>query len=162
MALSYSAAATITVSPASLASDTTKLAGRESTAVDNTTNLYHDCLVSGKITVGTTPTTAKSIEIWVYSAISDTPTYPDVLDGTDSAETLTSAGVKGSMLKLLKSISTEATSDRPYEFANEPIAHLFGGAVPKRWGLFITHDTAVALNATGGNHVFSYVGVKYS
>ena len=35
----------------------------------------------------------------------------------------------------------------------------FGGVVPKNHGLFVTHDTAVNLNSTAGNHSFSYTGV---
>lgn len=156
----YAAAATITIGVASLATSSSKLAGRESNSVDNTTNLYDDCLVSGKITVGTSPTANKSVEVWVYSNTSDTPTYPDVFDGTDSAETVTSDGVKFGCLKLLKTFTTESTSDRAYEFANESVAALFG-FVPKFWGLFVTHDTGVNLNSTSGNHSFSYVGCQY-
>lgn len=157
--LKYAAEAAITCSIASLASSTTKLAGQESTAVDNTTTLYVDSLASGKITVGTTPVANKSIEVWVYSQVEDAGTYPDVLDGTDSAETLVSDGVKYAALKLLKSFNTEAVSDRAYFFANESVAAAFGGVMPKKWGLFVTHDTGVALNATAANHFFKYVGV---
>lgn len=156
----YAAAATITISLASLASSSSKLAGQESNAVDNTTNLYVDALVSGKIRVGTSPTASKSIEVWAYSSIGDTPTYPDVFDGTDSAETVTSDGVKFGCLKLLKSFATESTSGRDYFLANESIAQLFG-YMPKYWGLFVTHDTGVALDSTAGNHAFSYVGCQY-
>lgn len=155
---SYGSSTTITCSIASLASSSSKLSGYESTAVDNTTNLYLDALVSGKITVGTSPTAGKSIEVWVYSSMDDTPTYPDVFDGTDSAETVTSDGVKFGALKLLKAFSTESTSDRSYPFENESIARLFG-YMPKYWGLFVTHDTGVNLNSTSGNHFFKYTGV---
>lgn len=156
----YASAATITISLASLPSSSSKLAGQESSSVDNTTNLYVDALVSGKIRVGSSPTANKTIEVWVYSSISDTPTYPDVFDGTDSAETVTSDGVKFACLKLLKVISIESTSSRDYYIANESIAQLFG-FMPKYWGLFVTHDTGVNLDSTSGNHSFSYVGCMH-
>ena len=35
------------------------------------------------------------------------------------------------------------------------------GVAPKRWGLYITHNTNVALNSTAGNHVVSYIGAFY-
>lgn len=159
--LKLAAESSITITLASLASSTTRLAGRESTAIDNTTNLYVDALVSGKIRVGTSPTTGKSIEVWVYGQVEDAGTYPDVLDGTDSDETLTSDGVKFGALKLLKAFTTENTSDRDYFLNNESVAAAFGGVMPKKWGLFVTHDTGVALNATGGNHWFKFVGVHY-
>ena len=56
---------------------------------------------------------------------------------------------------------TAATSDIGYAFAPFSVASRFGGVMPKYWGLFVTHNTGVNLNATGGNHVFSYNGIKY-
>lgn len=152
----------LTLGLASLASSTTLVAGRESTAVDNTTTLDLDHLVSGMITTGTTPTVSTTIEVWAYASFrtaAGVPAYPDVLDGTDSAETITSANVKSSMLRLVASFMVDATSDRAYYFAPVSIASLFG-AMPKFWGLFVAHNTVAALNATGGNHVIEYERVQ--
>jgi hypothetical protein len=82
----------LTISLASLATGSSGVftAGQESTAVDNTSNLDLDHLLSGKITTGTSPTVSRSINVYAYantSSASGTPTYPDVLDGSDSAET---------------------------------------------------------------------------
>lgn len=159
--VNYAASAAITITLASLATAAAKLVGRESTAVSNATNKYVDALVGGKITVGTSPTTAKTIEVWVYGAVNDTPTYPDVLDGTDSDETFADLGSKLSALRLAKVISTNGTSDQTYWVAPFSVAQLFDGVMPTHWGLFVTHDTGVNLNATGGNHEFKYTGVKY-
>ena len=148
----------LTVSLASLASSTARTGGRESAAVDNTSNLDLDHLLSGKIRVGTSPTASKLIEVWAYAPIkiaSGTPTYPDVLDGTDSDETLTSENVKNSALRLVWSTLTDATSDRDYFIPPTSIAALFGD-LPPYWGVFVTHDTGVNLNSTGGNHELHY------
>jgi len=48
----YAASAPLTLALESLAASSTIVAGRESTAVSNTTNLYLDYLVAGKITTG--------------------------------------------------------------------------------------------------------------
>lgn len=158
--LRYGASAAFTISLASLATSSTLLAGRESTAIDNTTSLYTDYLVGGFITVGTTPTASTSIEIWAYGSVNDSPTYPDVLDGTDSDETLTNSGMKFGPLKLLSAIPVPATtSDLDYWFGPVSLAAAFGGVVPKFCGLFVTHNTGVNLNATGGNHVINYTPV---
>lgn len=154
----YATSAAYTITLASLASSATLVAGRESTAVSNTTNKYLDYLVGGKITTGTTPTVDKTIEIWLYGSVDDTPTYPDVFDGTDSAETITSENVKAGSLKILDRLFIDATSDRAYWFGPIGIARAFGGRVPKNHGIFVTHDTGVALNATGGNHAISHTG----
>jgi hypothetical protein len=159
--LKYATPATITISPASLATSSTRTAGRESTAIDNGTNLYVDALVSGKITTGTTPTANKQIDIWVYAAHDETPTYPDVMDGTDSAETVTSENVRNSAMALAHSIRVDNTSDRTYWVNPFSVAALFGGILPRRWGLFIAHDTAVNLNSTAGNHEFKFTGLHY-
>jgi len=157
--LEYAASAALTLSLASLASDANLLAGRESTAISNASNKYLDILLAGKIRAGTTPTVNTTIEVWVYAGLNDAPVYPDVLDGTDSAETLTSLNVKNAALKLAAAITVDATTDRDYFFGPLSIAALFGGSLPKNWGVFVVHNTAVALNATGGEHVISYTPV---
>jgi hypothetical protein len=159
--LKYASPATITISLASLGTSSSRTAGQESTAIDNGTNLYVDALVSGKITTGTSPTVSKQIDIWIYAAHDETPTYPDVLDGTDSAETITSENVRNSAMRLATAIVVDATSDRTYWVAPFSVAALFGGILPRRWGLFIAHDTAVNLNATGSNHEWKFTGVHF-
>lgn len=159
----YAASATITCGVASLASSSTFVAGRESSVVDNTTNKYVDALLSGKVRVGTSPTANTQILVYVFAPINDTPTYPDVMDGTDSDETLTAVGVGQGFLKLAAVINVDATtSDRDYAFGPVSVAQLFGGVMPPKWSLFVTHNTGAALNATAGNHTFSYQGVKFS
>lgn len=153
--LSLPASSDLTVTLASLATSSTLVAGRESTAVDNGTNLYLDYLLGGKITTGTSPTTAKEIRVYVYGSVNDTPTFPDVIDGTDSAETMTSTDIRDAGLKLAAIMSTDATSNRTYWFAPVSVAALFGGTLPDQWGVWITHDTAVNLNSTGSNHAIS-------
>jgi hypothetical protein len=157
--IAYGSSAAITITLASLATSSSLAGGRESTAVDNTSNKYLDYLVGGKITTGTSPTDAKSILVYVYASVDDTPTYPDVLDGTDSDETLTSAGIRNAGLRLAAAVTTDATSNRTYWIAPFSVAALFGGAMPKFFGIFVTHDTAVNLNSTGSNHAFSYTPV---
>jgi hypothetical protein len=157
--LGSSAAFTITL--ASLATSSTRVAGRESTAVAiSGLQPVIDVLIGGKVTVGTTPTASTQIDVWVYGNVDDTPTYPDVLDGTDSDETITSAGIRNAAMHLLVSMEVDATtSDRAYWFAPRGIAKLFGGVLPKNIGVWVSHNTAVNLNSTGGNHVISYTPV---
>lgn len=162
--VNYSSNTSITCSVASTASSTTFVAGRESSEIDNTTNKYMDALVRGKVTVGTTPTVNTQIVVYVWgSDVSLATTAIDVLDGTDSAETLTNTGVLYSALRPLATISvTAATSDIGYDFPPSSVCSALGlQTLPKFWGLYVSHNTVAALNATGGNHFFEYVGVKY-
>jgi hypothetical protein len=146
-----------------LASSATFVAGRESSQVDNTTNKYVDVLVSGSVSVGTTPTANTSILVYVYGADTSLATTAiDVLDGTDSAETLTNVGILNA-LRLGAAINVPAaTTDVQYFVLPFSVAALFGGVVPKFWGLFVAHNTAVNLRSNAINtNSFEYVGIKY-
>jgi hypothetical protein len=160
--IAYAASSVITITLASIATSATFVAGAESTIVDNTSNKYVDAIVGGKITVGTTPTVNTQILVYVFTPIDSTPTYPDVMDGTDSVETLTSVGVGRGFLKLGAVLDVDAvTSNIAYPFSFT-VAALFGGVMPSRWGLFVAHNTGVNLHATGGNHVIKYEGITYT
>jgi hypothetical protein len=146
-----------------LASSATFVAGRESSQVDNTTNKYVDVLVSGSVSVGTTPTANTSILVYVYGADTSLATTAiDVLDGTDSAETLTNVGILNA-LRLGASINVPAaTTDVQYFVLPFSVAALFGGVVPKFWGLYVAQNTGVALRTNAINtNSFEYVGIKY-
>ena len=83
--INYATATTITLSPASLASSGTYVAGRESTEIDNTTNAYLDALVQGFVTTGTSPTVDTYIKLYVWgSHTAPSTTALDVLDGLGS------------------------------------------------------------------------------
>jgi hypothetical protein len=147
----YGTASDATITLASLASDTNLLAGRESDAIDNTTTLALDYLVSGKVTAGTSPTAARSIEVWAVGSWDGT-NWPDVFDGTDSTETITSADHKASICRLVAAMATANTTDRVYHFGPVSIASIFGGIVPPKFVVFVVHNTGVNLNSTAGNH----------
>jgi hypothetical protein len=148
--LEYAASSALTITLASLATSATWVFGRESTEVNNTTNKYLDYLLAGKITLGTTPT-AGELRVYVIGLAEDA-TYPDVFDGTDSDETWTTAAIRDSVGKLAAVIATPATSDQTQWFGPTSVAALFGGVLPKKFVVFVTHNTAVNLNATAGNH----------
>lgn len=163
MALVYGTTQTITISPASLGSSGTFVSGRASTVVSNTSNLYLDALLSGKIRVGTTPTINTLINIYLWGLVDDTPTYPDSITGSDAAFSPTTAGVMAGYMKLVASLQVDATtSDRDYHFSGISVAEAFGGSLPEKWGVYVAHNTGVNLNATGGNHLVKYQGVKTS
>jgi hypothetical protein len=126
--------------------------------VSNTTNKYLDYAIGGVVRTGTT-VTAGTIELWAYGSRNDTPAYPDVFDGTDSAETVTSADIKRGALKLLGSIPNDTTNSRDYHFGVVSLAAAYQGIIPKNHGLFLTHSSVAALDSTGSNHVFNHTGI---
>ena len=150
----YASSSALTITLASLASSSTLVAGRSSVYVDNTSNLYLDYKISGKITTGTSPTAGTFIEVWAYTALEDTPTWPDTIAGTDAAKTLTSVNVKYAALKLITVITIDSSSNETYYFGPYSLAWLpgLGGNPPFYFGVFVVHNTGVNLNSTGGNH----------
>jgi len=160
--INYSGPTAITLGSASLATSASFVAGRECTQVDNTTNKYLDALVEGFITVGTTPTIDTEIRVYLWgSHTSLGTTAKDVLDGTDSAETIISEGVRDGFLVRIATMRVDATtSNRTYNFGPKSVRDVFG-EMPQFWGLFTTHNTGVNLNSTAGNHEYKYTGIKY-
>lgn len=159
--LQYGTPTDLTITLGSLASSGTLVAGQESTAVDNRTDEFIDALVSGYITAGTT-LTAGFLEVWVYGQVDDTPTYPDVLDGTDSAETCTSRDVMFAGMRLAAHIPTSTTNSVVYPVAPFSVASLFGGVMPRRWGVFVTHSMVGALASSGHKLQYTPVHQQYT
>lgn len=145
----YGASAALSITLASLASDTNLLAGRSSAVVDNTANLSVDELITGVIKTGTTPTVSTQVYVYVWAILDDVPTYPDTISGSDANISITSANVlNAGAFKLAASITVDATTGRNYPFSFS-LAALFGGAAPKKYGVWVVQNTAAALNASG-------------
>jgi hypothetical protein len=130
----------------SLAASSSLLAGAESAAVDNTSNKYTDYLLGGYIKAGAANSQVGVIEVHVVGILNDTE-WPDVFDGTDSAETITSAEIKGAVCRQAAYLPTTATNDRIYPFSPVSVANLFGGSLPKKFVVFVTQTAQTSTNA---------------
>lgn len=153
----YGTTTDFTISLASLASSSTLVVGRESAAVNFSALSCEDILVSGWIKAGTT-LTAGLLQVWAYGQIDDTPTYPDVLDGTDSAQTFTSVDTRNASMELGRSIVTSTSNGYVYPVRQFSLRRLYG-EIPKRGGIFVTHSMVGALDSTAGNHKLVYTPV---
>lgn len=153
--LAYGTATSSTGGINSLATSSTWLAGYEWFIIDNSTSeLAIDYFVDLVIRVGTTPTVNTEIRVYLFASY-DGSTYPDVFDGTPSAETVTSAGVRDSFCKLAGvGVVDATTSDRDYPIQFNVSS--FYPKPPKKIGVFVTHNTGVNLNATAGNQKYAY------
>lgn len=155
--LAYGSATNITCSLASLASSAT--AGRESTYVDNDTNLYVDALVQLKIQLQTgTPANDKTIYVYAYGSIDSGTTYTDNATGSDAAITLRTPPVS----RLIGTIPCPDSGGLVYESQPMRVAPAFGGILPDRWGIIVLNYTGVTLHATEGNHTKKYIGIYYT
>jgi len=163
--ITYSANTAITFDISSLGTSSTFVAGRESTEIDNTSNLYVDAIVNiDQITghASTAPTIGQVIRLYLWGSDTSLGTTPiDVLDGVDSAETLTHVGVLNSLILAREAAVTVATAGLVYPMMPFSVASFFGGALPKFWGLFLAHNHTGAL-AAAQSALFSYNGVTYT
>lgn len=150
MTMSYSNGVAIFSTDAildALAASTTLVAGIESGVRTCTTDTE---LLSGRFkTNNTAPTAGGTIEVWVipFWDLAGTVMYPDVFDGTESAETVTYRNVLFQSAFRAALFVVDATANRVYEFANVNIAQLCG-EMPQKYSVFVTQNTGQNLNAT--------------
>lgn len=145
----FAAPAAMTITLASLANSTAGV-GRQSTLVDNSTNLYLSAIVSCNIEVGTTPTVNSVIYFYLLRSNADgTPIADDNAGASDAALTVINAPLLG---VLLVPATTSNTNYRR-NFDTSPL-----GPLGPKWGIAVVNSSGAALNATGGNHVVSYIG----
>lgn len=161
----YSANTAITMDISSLGTSSTFLAGYESTQVDNTSTMYDDALVNVKGITGhasTAPTVGQQIQLYCWGADTSLATTAiDVLDGTGSAETLAHDSVRQSLRFVAAPTVTVATAGLVYYIQPFSVAQLFGGILPKFWGLYLAHNHTGAL-AASQSALFSFNGITYT
>jgi len=163
--ITYSSDTAITFDISSLGTSSTFVAGRESTQIDNTSDLYVDAIVHVKGITGhasTAPAVGQVIQLFLWgSPVSLATTAIDVLDGTDSAETLSHVSVLNSLRLVGAPAVTVATAGLVYFIQPFSVAAQFGGIMPKFWGLYLAHNHTGAL-AASQSALFTYTGVKYT
>lgn len=142
---------TITITLASLANN----GARESTAIDNTSNLFLDAQVGGKVKSGASGTLATGqVNVYAYGSADGGTTYSDSATGSDAAITLT-VPPNARLIGMINVVANATT----YEFGPFSVAAAFGGVLPAFWGIIIENKTGGTLDATGGNHNVHYQGV---
>ena len=139
----YGASAALTITLAALPTSVAGV-GQQSTLVDNSVTRYGLIHVWYKVTTGTTPTTAKTIQFYLLKD-DGTGVATDGAGASDAAITIIAA-------PLVHAVGTDATSDKAYR------GHFVIRDPGTKWGIAVVHDTAVNLNATGGNHAIKWLG----
>jgi hypothetical protein len=143
----YASSASITITLNSLGSGS----ARESTAIDNTSNLYLDAHVRVTVNVGSV-TGAPQALVYAYGS-EDGSLYPDTVTGSDAGITLENPTV----IRLAATIPTP-TGSKAYESDVFSIARLYGGVLPRKWGIVVVNSTGAALSGSGNSA--SYTGIN--
>lgn len=155
----YGTLTAIAISLGNLAHSGSLLDGQQSDAIDNTSGVWEDFLLTGKIRAGSVAPTANApLEIWAYSLIA-TSTYQDTITGTNGAVTLTSINVKQNGLKYIASIPFDITTGRDYYLPQISMADIFG-RIPTHWGIVVINGTGQALDSNNANHFFNVQPIR--
>lgn len=139
----YAAATALTIAVNSLANSST--AGRQSTVVDNSSNLYNDALVSVKVTSGASGVSASGfVAVYAYASADDGVTYTGNAGASDAAIT------NATILRFLGRFAVVANST-VYVGGPFSVASAFGGCLPKSWGIAVLNSSGATLSATGNS-----------
>lgn len=150
----YSASTSISITLENLASHTVN--GRESAAVDNATTRYRDVLVSGKTKLVTgTPSGDKAIYVYAYGS-ELAGRFSDNATGVDAAIVLRSP----TALRLVGVVPCPDAGGLTYLLGPFSLSRLFGGVLPRQWGLVVRNATGLALTGTASDHALSYTGIS--
>lgn len=140
---------TVTITLASLANGTS----RQSTVIDNTSNLYVDVLVTFKIKTGAAGNTAAgTVELYAIGTTDGGTTYTDGGGATDAAITVNAAPFIGSF-----PATANATT---YTGGPVSVAAAFGGTLPQKFAVVVKNNTPSTFDTTGGNFAVQYQGVQ--
>ena len=140
----------LTITVASL----TNTSVRQSTVVDNSSNLFFDAIVSVKLKTNASGTSATGVcNVYAYGTADGGTTYTGGASGSDGAYT-----ADGLNLHLLGTLTTNANATTYTGTFN--LSRVFGyGGLPTGWGVIVENLSGATLDATGGNHAVLYQGI---
>jgi hypothetical protein len=145
---------TITITLASLANN----GQQSSAAVDNTSNLFLEALVTVKVKTGAASTSATGVvNVYAYGTTDGGTTYGggEASMGTNASVTLSSPP----NIRLIAVINANANATS-YAVSAVSVAAAFGGSLPDHWGIVVENKTGAALDSTAGNFLADYQGYQ--
>jgi hypothetical protein len=163
----YGTTAAVTCTITALAWSTSGTAGRESTAIDNSSNLYVDELVTVTAVVANAGTvgTDKGIYVYGYASFDAGSTYTrsgaNSPTGTDAAYTFddpTTLPMSYAPVGFIPTPTINQTYRKTFS-----VAAAFGGTLPPMWGLILRNygGTSTSFTLTTGSGI-THTPVYYS
>lgn len=162
--IKYGSPGTVTITLASLAANNDPNFGhaRQSTVIDNSSNIYQDILIGGKLTTGATPADGALMFIWAFGSYDGT-SFPAGL-GSSDANIDFSPDRLVAYLDLIQTIVVSGDANFTYFWGPVSLANAFGGALPQKWGIVVqNHDTinGSSLDSSSSNHEVKYTPIQY-
>lgn len=127
--------------------------GRESTVVDNSSNLFMDALLFLVFETGTVSGN-KQVLLYAYATADGGTTYSEAATGTNAAFTR-----KDPTTLFPVAIIPAVTNAFIHQVGPFSMARVFGGPLPEKWGVALFNDSGAALSATAGNNKAFYQGL---
>ena len=156
--IAYGTSTAITCTLASLPSSAS--AGQSCLAVDNTTNLFDDAMLTIAVkTSASALANDKACYVYLYGSEDGTVFNgsSSEAEGTNIAVTLDSpTNLRGPYV-----ISCPASSVT-YRLVVGSVAAVFGGVLPRKWGFVLQNYTGQNLDSTEGNMQKTYTGITYT
>lgn len=155
ISINYGSEQTLTVTNLhSLANSAT--AGWQSTAVDNSSDLYVDAMVYFVLDfANTAPANSRGVFVFAYSGIGSSYTNP--ASGSEGTITLPDVSANPLSLRTIGFIPY-VTQDEIVESAHFSVAAAFGGVLPTKWGIVLMNHSGAALAASG--NTAKWYGIK--
>lgn len=139
----------LTCTIASLANNS----ARQSTEVDNSSNVFIDALVVLKITAGASGTSSTGyVNLYAYATVDNGTTRTEGAGASDAAITL----VSPTNLILVATVNVVA-NNVVYVGGPWSVARAFGGSLPEKWGMVVENKSGGTLAASGQS--LTYQGV---
>lgn len=141
---------TFTCTLASLANGS----ARQSTIIDNTSNLFLDVLMMLKVKTGSSGVSATGVvNVYAGGTVDNASTLTEGAGSTDAAITLVSPTNLGFIGSVNAVANGTSYTSKPFS-----IAAAFGGILPAKFFVVIENKTGAALDSTEGNHAKLWQG----
>ncbi len=144
---SFATNASFTITLGTLASSAVGV-GRQSTLIDNTSNLYSAAQVACQITAGTS-TGTNLVSVYLIRSDNNSPISDDNAGASDAAWTQLNA-------PLLGNIVVGAGTNVQYKAVFDTT---FLGHLGPKWGVGVVHNLGNPLHPTAGSQVVTYNGI---
>ena len=141
-----------------LADSATHVVVWESTAIDNSSNRYKDYRVTAKLVTEGSGVTAGQCRLGFVAEVDDS-TWPDVFDGTESAETITDTEERDQIVRYGAVVSHDTSTAAAIWLMCPSVKAVFNGCLPRKFVIVISQNTGTTLETTGDPNQVYVAGV---
>ena len=120
---------------------------RQSTVIDNSSNLFQDVLVTIKAKSASSAVNAVgTVQVFVYATTDGGSSYDGSCSGSDAAYTPPVTPVNLVLGCVLSLNANSVTDQRSFS-----LMQCFGGSMPQKWGIVVFNNTGATLDASVGS-----------